>query len=166
MADIEIHPAVARRLNSKVAQREGELRHIGLLLRNVGVRVVRVVSFCVRRRVWQVHEVALDLYGEVEPFTKPRFSRYVPLSRARPDLPAWLDVGVAKGVHVDPASRFVDAIEFAHELELGATLGRPAVAAKQSLYERDPVKFWQFVALGLAIIVIVLLARNLPAHLR
>src|SRR4051794_21353229 len=35
-------------------------------------------------------------YGEIEPFQRPRFDAYQPLSRLRPDLPAWLDAAVAK----------------------------------------------------------------------
>jgi serine/threonine protein kinase len=105
-------------------------------------------------------------YGEIEPFTNPRFGAYASLSHARPDLPAWLDAVLAKAVNVDPARRFADATEFAHELELGAALGRPAAAAKKPLYERDPVRFWQLIALGLAIVILALLARDAPARLR
>jgi hypothetical protein len=105
-------------------------------------------------------------YGEVEPFTRPRFGAYASLSRARPDLPSWLDALLAKAVNLDPAGRLADATELAHELELGAALGGPSVPAKQPLYERNPVKVWQMIALGLVIVILALLARGAPAHLR
>lgn len=105
-------------------------------------------------------------YGEVEPFMTPRFGKYVSMSKARPDLPAWLDAVVAKAVDVDPERRFGDAIEFAHELENGATSARPASPARRSLYDRDPLKFWQFVALALSVVVIALLASQFAGRLR
>jgi serine/threonine protein phosphatase PrpC len=105
-------------------------------------------------------------YGEVEPFTRPRFGAYASLSRARPDLPAWLDALLAKAVNLDPAARLADATELAHELELGAALAGPSVPPRQPLYERNPVKFWQMIAVGLVIVIIALLARDAPAHLR
>jgi serine/threonine protein phosphatase PrpC len=105
-------------------------------------------------------------YGEVEPFMKPRFGKYTPLSRARPDLPAWLDVALARAVSVDPARRFGDAVEFAHELEQGSRLaGRPP-AARRSLLERDPAGFWRLIAAALAIALIATLARSVTGHLR
>jgi hypothetical protein len=67
-------------------------------------------------------------YGEIEPFSRPRFGKPVSLSRYRPDLPAWLDAVVGKAFHVDPAQRFGDVIEFARELENGAMWAKPATA--------------------------------------
>ena len=41
-------------------------------------------------------------YGEIEPFSRPRFGKPVALSRYRPDLPAWLDAVIGKALAVDP----------------------------------------------------------------
>ncbi len=65
-------------------------------------------------------------YGEIEPFSRPRFGKPVSLSRHRPDLPAWLDAVIGKALNVDPTQRFGDVIEFAHELENGAMWAKPA----------------------------------------
>src|SRR4029077_14572125 len=65
-------------------------------------------------------------FGEIEPFSQPRFGKPSPLSRYRPDLPAWLDAVVGKALNADPTQRFGDVIEFAHELENGATWAGPA----------------------------------------
>ena len=99
-------------------------------------------------------------YGEVEPFMSPRFAKYAPLPRARPDLPAWLDVVLAKAVSVNPAQRFGDAIEFAYELEHGSKLAKPALAREMPLYERSPLLIWQLISLALLALVIALVARD------
>ena len=97
-------------------------------------------------------------FGEIEPFSRPRFGKPAPLSRYRPDLPAWLDAVVGKARAVDRTQRFGDVIEFAHELENGATWAKPAVASKPALYERNPLLFWKLLSAGLFVLVVVLLA--------
>ena len=105
-------------------------------------------------------------YGEVEPFMRPRFAKYFSLSRARPDLPAWLDAVVVKAVSVNPAQRFGDVIEFIHELENGATWGKSAVAPKLSLYERNPLAFWKAAAALLLLLVLVLMIKSSVTPIR
>ena len=43
-------------------------------------------------------------YGEIEAFSHPRFKRATPLTKHRPDLPAWLDEALARATAVDPGS--------------------------------------------------------------
>jgi serine/threonine protein phosphatase PrpC len=107
--------------------------------------------------VYRLFTVAYP-YGEIEPFSRPRFGKSAPLSRYRPDLPAWLDAVIGKALHVDPAQRFGDVIEFAHELENGAMWAKPAVATRRSLYERNPLVFWKVLSASLVIVIAVLLA--------
>jgi len=97
-------------------------------------------------------------YGEIEPFSRPRFGKPVSLSRYRPDLPAWLDAVIGKALNVDPTQRFCDVIEFAHELENGAMWAKPAVAKRRALYDRDPLVFWKVLSASLIILVAILLA--------
>ena len=97
-------------------------------------------------------------YGEIEPFSRPRFTKPAPLARYRPDLPAWLDAVIGKALNVDPAQRFGDVIEFSHELENGAMWAKPAAAARRSLYDRNPLIFWKSLSAGLIVLVILLLA--------
>ena len=99
-------------------------------------------------------------YGEIEPFSRPRFGKPAPLARHRPDLPAWLDAVIARALSVDPAQRFGDAIEFAHELENGASWAGPAAAPRRSLYARNPLLFWQGCSALLFVLMMVLLARR------
>jgi serine/threonine protein phosphatase PrpC len=97
-------------------------------------------------------------YGEVEAFAVPRFGRPTPLSKHRPDLPAWLGHCLARAVSVDRRDRYADAVEFAFELEHGSMRALPQSLAKPSLYERNPVRFWQLVSLGLLIALLSALA--------
>lgn len=98
-------------------------------------------------------------YGEVEAFSTPRFTRYQPLSKYRPDLPAWLDALLARAVAVDPEKRFNEVMEFGFELENGLARGAPSASLKKrSLYERNPVRFWQVVSWLLAIALVAVIA--------
>ena len=45
-------------------------------------------------------------YGEVEPFSQPRFDRWNPPSRYNPEVPYWLESVLRKAVEPDPARRF------------------------------------------------------------
>ena len=107
--------------------------------------------------VYRMFSVAYP-YGEIEPFSRPRFGKPVSLSRYRPDLPAWLDAVIGKALAVDPTQRFGDVIEFAHELENGAMWAKPAVVKRRALYERNPLVFWKVLSASLVILVAILLA--------
>jgi serine/threonine protein kinase len=97
-------------------------------------------------------------YGEVEPFAQPRFGRPTPLVKYRPDLPAWLDHCLARAFAPDRRERYVDAVEFAFELEHGSLRAVPHSIARPSLYDRNPVRFWQVVSLVLFIALLIALA--------
>jgi len=97
-------------------------------------------------------------YGEVEPFARPRFSRRTPLTQHRPDLPAWLDLVLARATELEPHRRFGDAMELAFELENGLARGADLIPASQPLYTRHPVRFWQTVAALLAAALLLVLA--------
>jgi serine/threonine protein phosphatase PrpC len=89
-------------------------------------------------------------YGEIEAFARPRFRNLVAPSNARPELPAWLDSTLMRAVAIDPGERFGDIIELLRALEGGAAVARTNHRAVP-LIERNPAKFWQIVALILAI---------------
>ena len=94
-------------------------------------------------------------YGEIEPFSRPRFTRRQPLTDRRPDLPAWLDYAISRAVAVDPAKRYGDVLEFANDLENGPAALPPT--GRRSVYERHPLRFWQVVSLvlGLALLAVL-----------
>lgn len=93
-------------------------------------------------------------YGEIEPFSKPRFGSPQPLAAKRPDLPAWLDAAILKAVAVDARDRPGDVLEFAFEIENGAARTEPPKPRKKSLYDRNPLLFWQTFSLLLALALI------------
>ena len=93
-------------------------------------------------------------HGEIEPFTRPRFGRSVPLSKYRPDLPAWLDAVLARAVAVKPGERYSDVIELAQHIENGATAALPATRKGTPLYQRNPLLFWK-AASGLLLLALV-----------
>lgn len=97
-------------------------------------------------------------YGEIEAFSHPRFGKRVPLSRYRPDLPAWLDAVLARATEVEPAERYADAMELAFNLENALVHGAKTMVRRQSLYERNPVRFWQIISLLLLFTLIAVLA--------
>ena len=94
-------------------------------------------------------------YGEVEPFTRPRFDKFAPLSKYRADLPSWLNAVVTKATHAD--KRFNDAMDLAVELENGLIRGQTTVPLESSFYERNSVRFWQVVSLILFSLLLSLL---------
>lgn len=97
-------------------------------------------------------------YGEVEPFSNPRFGKPVSLTKYRPDLPAWLDITLSKAMAVNPQDRFGDVIEFAIELENGAVWNKPPIVKKKSLYESNPLLFWKILSAGLFVALVVSVA--------
>ena len=101
-------------------------------------------------------------YGEIEPFSKPRFTRTPPsISDLRPDLPSWLDHVLMRMIAAKPADRFADAIEFIFALEHGALHATPRQPRRRSMIERDPLRFWQTVAAILALLLLASVALNM-----
>jgi serine/threonine protein kinase len=97
-------------------------------------------------------------YGEVEAFTRPRFGSYQPLTRRRPDLPAWLDQVLATATELDPDKRYGDTMELAFDLEDGLAHGGQIENRFVPFVERNPLRFWKIVSaiLGLALVASVL----------
>jgi serine/threonine protein phosphatase PrpC len=94
-------------------------------------------------------------YGEVEAFSTPRFTKRTPLARHRPDLPAWLDGVLARATAVDVGARYGDAMELALELEHNLAHGPRVETRHVSLYERNPLRFWQVVSALLLLALLI-----------
>jgi serine/threonine protein kinase len=99
-------------------------------------------------------------YGNLDAVSPSRKSRPTPLGELRPDLPAWLQEVLRRAIALDPAQRFRDVTEFAVEMEAGPARAPTGLRRPQTLYERQPVRFWQGVAAILALAVIFLLWRQ------
>ena len=94
-------------------------------------------------------------YGEIEPFSHPRFRQPTALGHHRPDLPGWLERTLERAMAVAPADRFGDVLELARALEHGLASGAPTRAAPRSWLERNPVRFWQAIAALLALVLLL-----------
>ena len=97
-------------------------------------------------------------YGEVEPFSRPRFGKPVPLAKHRPDLPAWLDRIIARAIAVDRKERFDDVTRLILELEEGFASGPQHRPAFVPLFHRNPLLFWQITSIALALALLLALA--------
>ncbi len=99
-------------------------------------------------------------YGNLDATSRPRRDRPAHLSALRPDLPAWLQAAIGRAIARDPADRFRDMAEFAVEIEAGPARAPVAVHRPRTLYERDPLRFWQGVAALLALALLLSLWRR------
>ena len=99
-------------------------------------------------------------YGNPDATSPPRSDRPKLLSTLRPDLPAWLEAALGRAIAADPARRFRDVTEFAIEMEAGPSRAPIAPNRPRTLYERNPVRFWQGVAALLACALLLLLLRR------
>ncbi len=85
-------------------------------------------------------------HGEIEPFQHPKFGETTPLTRYRPDIPAWLDNIVQKAIARNINIRFETAEEMLHALEVGEL--KPILAlARTPLIERARLVKWQWLAI-------------------
>ena len=113
-------------------------------------------QFALGITLWRVFAGSYP-YGEIEAFSRPRFASPNLPSAKRPELPAWLDALLMRSVAIDPDERFGDMIELLRALEGGAAVARTPLRG-QPLIARNPVRFWQMIALLLALALIAALA--------
>ena len=99
-------------------------------------------------------------YGNADAESPASRERPKDLALLRPDLPAWLQVVLARAIATDPAQRFRDMSEFASEMEAGPTRAPVITPRPLTLYERHPVGFWQTIAALLAAALVWSLLRH------
>ncbi len=99
-------------------------------------------------------------YGNADATGPPRRVRPAELCALRPDLPAWLQAVLGRAIAADPGERLRDMGEFAMEMEAGPARIAVPVRRPPTLYEREPVRFWQGVAALLGIALLILLLRR------
>ena len=94
-------------------------------------------------------------YGEIEPFTHPKFRSPSPLANYRPDLPAWLDKVIGRAISVNPADRYQDVLELVFDMEHGADRASPINVARMPLYHRNPLLFWKVASAFLMLLLVI-----------
>ena len=94
-------------------------------------------------------------YGNSGAESPPNRDRSQALTVLRPDLPAWLQAALGRAIAIDPSQRFRDMNEFASEMEAGPARAPVPVRQPRTLYERDPLQFWQGVAALLAVALLL-----------
>ena len=83
------------------------------------------------------------------------FNGRVSIRQHCPDLPVWLDIVLEKAMRSDPAARYQTALEFCDELRRYASAGDQGVSVKRRpLMERNPVLFWQLIAIFLLLLLV------------
>ncbi|MFP4593216.1 bifunctional protein-serine/threonine kinase/phosphatase [uncultured Ralstonia sp.] len=88
--------------------------------------------------------------------------RYIPARERRPDLPAWIDGVLRRALHPSGRKRQEALSEFVQDLH---TAGRQYQSRRAvPLLERNPVAFWQTLAVLLALAVVLLLGLRLTGH--
>ncbi|KAF0284772.1 hypothetical protein BA899_07530 [Spiribacter sp. SSL99] len=91
--------------------------------------------------------------AQVRQVSDLRKLRYQPLQRKRRECPDWLNAVLSTACHPRYEQRYADVSEFIHALYHGNDLGY--TARRQPLIDRDPVTFWQVVAVLLSLLIIL-----------
>jgi serine/threonine protein phosphatase PrpC len=77
-------------------------------------------------------------FGEIEPFSQPRFNRWTPPSRYNPQIPVWLETVIQKATQPSPEKRFQALSELRFHLERREAVAnedaprRPVAAVSQA----------------------------------
>jgi serine/threonine protein phosphatase PrpC len=96
-------------------------------------------------------------YGEIERFQTPRFDTQPKRpTRLNTALPAWFESIILRALAPEPDERYQNFSEMVFDLENPAQVS-PIYAKHAALLERDPARFWKFVALLLLFINFALL---------
>ncbi len=83
--------------------------------------------------------------------------KYIPSQRYNPQVPDWIDDALQKAVHPDPLKRYETLSEFTADLRKPK---KDAISRTRTpIAERNPVAFWQAIAGGLALIILLLVAK-------
>ena len=92
-------------------------------------------------------------YGEIEPFSSPRFTRWIPPSRFHPEIPFWLEAALQKATEADPQKRFESISELLFHLEKQEEAPHDPVF--RPLLERNPVLVWKIFAGTVLVIALI-----------
>ncbi|USD67044.1 bifunctional protein-serine/threonine kinase/phosphatase [Vibrio sp. SCSIO 43136] len=81
--------------------------------------------------------------------------KYQSVRTFRPDIPQWVDYALKKATHLETGKRYQEVSEFVYDFTHESSQAKPMNALP--LIERDPVKFWQVLSLGLFVMLCITL---------
>ncbi len=82
-------------------------------------------------------------FGEIEPFSHPRFTRYTPPERYRPDMPLGLAEVLRKACAAQPKDRYANVVDLANALNSSLITRENLPAGKPPWLERVPPGRWK-----------------------
>ena len=94
-------------------------------------------------------------YGNADATSPPTRSRPHVFCELRPDVPSWLQDTLMRAIADRPEHRFHDMSQFALEMEGGPAPTPVTQQRRPTLYERDPLLFWQLLSALLAVALII-----------
>jgi serine/threonine protein phosphatase PrpC len=93
-------------------------------------------------------------FGEIERFQTPRFEEEArPLTRLNKSVPLWFDAVIRRCLLLDVGSRYAHFSELLYDLDHPDSV-EPIHAKNASLLDRNPVRFYQILALLLAAVAL------------
>jgi hypothetical protein len=81
-------------------------------------------------------------YGEIERFQTPHFSEPKRPSAMNRNIPAWLETVILRAIAIEPSRRYQHFSEMIFALNHPDEV-EPFFRAGASLFERDPLRFYQ-----------------------
>ncbi|OOZ43572.1 hypothetical protein BOW37_10250 [Solemya velum gill symbiont] len=97
-------------------------------------------------------------YGEVTPqFAEKKRFNYTPASEHNSSVPEWIDNAIRKAVDPNPAKRYTLLSEFVSDL--AKPNQRLIKKEAQPLMQRNPLKFWQVVAVLEFLLILLLFVK-------
>lgn len=80
-------------------------------------------------------------YGEIEPFSHPKFARPLPPERFNPEVPPWLSRALLKACAADPQARYTHAVDL--QAALAHAVSEVGPRANLPLLERVAPERWR-----------------------
>jgi len=85
-------------------------------------------------------------YGEIEPFSTPKFKPPIPPKKLNPNIPEWLNSVILRAIEIDKTKRYGHYSEMLYDLS-NPEIVKPYMKKEFMLEREDNYKFWFIVSL-------------------